>query len=773
MNSDKNGGPCPLPIDILKDTMTLRWGNKNDAILDTYDMFCSKSQQDDIDRSLDISVDDIKKSLNSMKSDSAAGPDKILVRTLKMTECSSVISLILNIMLKWNIIPEAMRDAKTVFIYKGKGERNQPSNWRPISICSVIRRLIERVLDAKVRQFISLNENQRGFVNQPGSYINISLVNGCLQKAKKDKDDLVVVMLDVTQAFDTIGHDHLDRTLDSQPLPSDLRNLIKNLFKGNSTKIFSSGITSNSIELKKGVFQGSPLSPILFNLSIDFILKELTEKQITDSFGFQVTPELDKLTLCAFADDLVVISNSLAGAHELVMMVISLLQKIGLQINCQKSALINIAQGQLSQQDLYLCDNTSIKAIGPEETIKYLGITFQDEIKFNPDKIIASLRLDLENLISTPMLRPDQKLNIVNQYIWPKLIYPLQLAPLHQLPLNFLEDIDKIIRSSVKEMLFLPADIPNSMLYTSKNFRGLQLIRASWEAFLQHCNVCISLVRANNPYVNIFRQLEAELQSSCDALNLSLPSEVNKYTVKKFRDSLQCREYESWKSMKGRGKGVELYSEVTAANNWILNKKGLSTSEWITCLKMNANVAAVRSIPGRSLDGTRCRYCPEIETLAHVLGHCERGMLLRNSRHHTVRSTLAAALKKKGWTVQEEVSCIAKNGSMRRVDIIAFKADGQGIIVDPTIRFEMGCHQAMEVHKEKQDIYVPTVDYFKTKYKLNDIAVYGLFVGSRGAIPKFFENFRKTFDLPTSLRDDIVLTVLKKSCQILVNHCFT
>ena len=37
--------------------------------------------------------------------------------------------------------------------------------------------------------------------------------------------------------------------------------------------------------------------------------------------------------------------------------------------------------------------------------------------------------------------------------------------------------------------------------------------------------------------------------------------------------ALQCREYESWKSMKGRGKGVELYSEVTAANNWILNKK--------------------------------------------------------------------------------------------------------------------------------------------------------------------------------------------------------
>ena len=78
----------------------------------------------------------------------------------------------------------------------------------------------------------------------------------------------------------------------------------------------------------------------------------------------------------------------------------------------------------------------------------------------------------------------------------------------------------------------------------------------------------------------------------------------------------------------------------------------------------------------------------------------------------------------------------------------------------------------MEVRKEKQDMYVSKVGYFKTKYKLKDIAVYVLLVGSRGVIPKFFKNFRKTFDRPTSLRDVIIMAVIKKSCQILMNHCF-
>ena len=115
------------------------------------------------------------------------------------------------------------------------------------------------------------------------------------------------------------------------------------------------------------------------------------------------------------------------------------------------------------------------------------------------------------------------------------------------------------------------------------------------------------------------------------------------------------------------------HSEVLIANGWVLNKKGLTTSEWIQCIKMNFNVIAVRSIPGQSLDGTRCRHgCPETETIAHVLTQCDRGMLIRNSRHHAVRSLIAMALKKRGWSVEEEIFCLAFNDSVRRVDFIAF-----------------------------------------------------------------------------------------------------
>ncbi|KAJ4449180.1 hypothetical protein ANN_00576 [Periplaneta americana] len=56
------------------------------------------------------------------------------------------------------------------------------------------------------------------------------------------------------------------------------------------------------------------------------------------------------------------------------------------------------------------------------------------------------------------------------------------------------------------------------------------------------------------------------------------------------------------------------------------------------------------------------------------------------------------------------------------------------------------------------------------KYQLEDIEVIGLLIGARGVIPKLFESFRKTFELPQTLTPDFITSVLKRSCQILSHH---
>ena len=81
---------------------------------------------------------------------------------------------------------------------------------------------------------------------------------------------------------------------------------------------------------------------------------------------------------------------------------------------------------------------------------------------------------------------------------------------------------------------------------------------------------------------------------------------------------------------------------------------------------MTGNVPAVRSVPGRSQGDNLCRRCHrEFETLAHVLGACTYGELLRNSRHHAARSAIANAPREQGYEAYEEVHDVAQDGSHR------------------------------------------------------------------------------------------------------------
>ncbi|KAJ4436314.1 hypothetical protein ANN_18945 [Periplaneta americana] len=230
--------------------------------------------------------------------------------------------------------------------------------------------------------------------------------------------------------------------------------------------------------------------------------------------------------------------------------------------------------------------------------------------------------------------------------------------------ISSLKDLDKVIRSAVKEMISLPDDIPNDMLYSSKKVRGLGLIKAEWEANIQHFNISKRLSQVSDGHLLLVRNLEEEKKTALKRLKIPEASIAPRTTGIHLRDELRKRSFESW----------------------------------------------LRSVPGRAFSTTRCRQpgCNETETLGHVLGFCRKGELLRNNRHHRVRGAIACLLRNKGWEVHEEVHCISEDDSHRRADIIAINRHQQkAIIIDPTIRMERDLNQAHQVDQEKRVIYEP------------------------------------------------------------------
>jgi len=115
-----------------------------------------------------------------------------------------------------------------------------------------------------------------------------------------------------------------------------------------------------------------------------------------------------------------------------------------------------------------------------------LGINFNDEIIFDQKEFLINLEKGFRNFVTSPLLRGDQKLNILNQYAYPKLIYPHQTMSVDLLQQSFLERVDMLIRQGVREICGLPADTSIPVFYYGCKVRRLGMLRTFWEASLQH-----------------------------------------------------------------------------------------------------------------------------------------------------------------------------------------------------------------------------------------------------------------------------------------------
>lgn len=148
----------------------------------------------------------------------------------------------------------------------------------------------------------------------------------------------------------------------------------------------------------RGVAQGSPLSSMLFNLAIDFTLCELGEERVASEFGFSLSHDLPAVSEAGFADNVLALCKDAASCDRLIEMLANAFSRIGLAMNLSKSAVVIISIGKLIAEDIILLDGTRIHAISQDERIRYLGVTFKDEIVSNKETFLKNLGSDLKNL---------------------------------------------------------------------------------------------------------------------------------------------------------------------------------------------------------------------------------------------------------------------------------------------------------------------------------------------------------------------------------------
>ena len=156
-----------------------------------------------------------------MNYDSAAGPDKISIKILRdVDQKGEIIAAIFTICTLNARLPKSIKEARTVLLPKG-GDSTEITNWRGISICSVIRRCVSKIINARLESYVELSEHQKGFRRLPGLLENINGLEGILKASKESHRKVCASFLDISRAFDNIGHKQLESTLRSYAIQNN------------------------------------------------------------------------------------------------------------------------------------------------------------------------------------------------------------------------------------------------------------------------------------------------------------------------------------------------------------------------------------------------------------------------------------------------------------------------------------------------------------------------------------------------------------------------
>ena len=239
-----------------------------------------------------ITMAELEDTMNLLPTGKAAGPDGLPNKFYKVF--SKTLAPILEKVLDESVtngeLPPAVGDGLITLLYK-KNERDDPRNYRPITLLNSDYKIMMRVLAVRMNQAVTefVSDPQTGFV--PDSFLpeNTMLLKLIQDWAEDEDEDLYFLFLDMEKAFDRCSWEFMLQALNAIGFDDNFINFVKLAYSNQtSRRIIANGYIAPPFLLKSGVAQGCPLSPLLFLL----ITEPLTRLLHPDRRDIRQTPLL-------------------------------------------------------------------------------------------------------------------------------------------------------------------------------------------------------------------------------------------------------------------------------------------------------------------------------------------------------------------------------------------------------------------------------------------------------------------------------------------------
>ena len=245
-------------------------------------------------------------------------------------------------------IPQRMLLAVVVLIPKGTS-----GDFRGIGLLEVVWKLLERVLDARLSE-IDLHDYLHGFRAKRGCGTGIMEAKLLQQLAFREQVPMYGIFLDLRKAFDAMDRGRCLEILgDAGVGPCALR-LIESFWKNELLVCRASGYYGRVFQSERGVTQGGPLSPTIFNLMVDAIVREWVFQM--EQAGFNAA-DIRVIAAVFYADDGLIAARDPTLLQDAFNLLTALFDRVGLETNDTKTEAMVFLPGRIRtclSEDAYL-----------------------------------------------------------------------------------------------------------------------------------------------------------------------------------------------------------------------------------------------------------------------------------------------------------------------------------------------------------------------------------------------------------------------------------
>ena len=357
----------------------------------------------------------IVEEISRQESDKACGSDGVHIQMLKAlleTNLPTLLADLFNRCLRTRQVPSAWHTTEIYLLVKDKHQPRTPKNVRPITIVAILRKVFECLLLQRIEHapWAALHPAQAGFRKGYSAVAHAAYLHGLLRTRVLEG----VVFLDFSAAFNRVDHTVLYHILCQRGCPRNvLQLLVALLFKSATSRVLANGDASAPFARTCGVPQGSPLSPLLWNIFVDGLLYRLNAK--ADG----------RTRALFFADDGVLLVYANDDAQALLDVVVQWCSEVGIQLNVRKC-------GSVFREPLARPVRIGEQPIPEVRQYTYLGfpvtidgIDFAKHLQLRLEAALARATF-FEPMAST--WGPAHRVRVYYQYLAPMFEYGAPLA---------------------------------------------------------------------------------------------------------------------------------------------------------------------------------------------------------------------------------------------------------------------------------------------------------------------------------------------------------